>query len=89
MFFMIWLVNDHKLKARQVCEMCGNPESSSGKIEKYSFCMVWWRDGKFTFGDTVKATDDINENYCIGKGGFGRVYKAELTTTLPSCSEKA
>ncbi|CAL8167004.1 unnamed protein product [Prunus armeniaca] len=28
--------------------------------------------------DFIKAIDDFHEKYCIGKGGFGRVYKAEL-----------
>ncbi|KAH0996590.1 hypothetical protein GBA52_020454 [Prunus armeniaca] len=28
--------------------------------------------------DFVKAIDDFHEKYCIGKGGFERVYKAEL-----------
>ncbi|VVA37889.1 PREDICTED: ATP synthase [Prunus dulcis] len=28
--------------------------------------------------DFVKAIDDFHEKHCIGKGGFGRVYKAEL-----------
>ncbi|BFG42897.1 hypothetical protein CerSpe_291710 [Prunus speciosa] len=33
---------------------------------------------KFTFAEVVKALEDFHEKYCIGKGGFGRVYKAEL-----------
>uniref|UniRef100_A0A6M2EE45 non-specific serine/threonine protein kinase n=1 Tax=Populus davidiana TaxID=266767 RepID=A0A6M2EE45_9ROSI len=42
--------------------------------------MVWERDSKLTFGDIVSATDDFNEKYCIGRGGFGSVYKAVLST---------
>ncbi|CAM8991447.1 unnamed protein product [Rhodiola kirilowii] len=42
--------------------------------------LIWEREGKFTFSDIVKATDDFNEKYCVGKGGFGSVYKAELPT---------
>jgi Leucine-rich repeat (LRR) protein len=42
--------------------------------------MVWERDSKLTFGDIVNATDDFNEKYCIGRGGFGSVYKAVLST---------
>ncbi|KAE8664860.1 hypothetical protein F3Y22_tig00112738pilonHSYRG00687 [Hibiscus syriacus] len=34
----------------------------------------------FRFGDLVKATEDFNEKYCIGKGGSGSVYKALLPT---------
>ncbi|KAF2294893.1 hypothetical protein GH714_026873 [Hevea brasiliensis] len=51
-------------------------------VKKYerSESMIWEREGKFTLGDFVKATDDFNEKYCIGKGGFGTVYKAVLAT---------
>ncbi|XP_008235774.1 PREDICTED: probable LRR receptor-like serine/threonine-protein kinase At4g08850 [Prunus mume] len=40
--------------------------------------MILQEEVKFTFGEVVKAIDDFHEKYCIGKGGFGRVYKAEL-----------
>ena len=40
--------------------------------------LIWERLGKFTFGDIVKATEDFSDKYCIGKGGFGTVYKAVL-----------
>ncbi|KAH1195050.1 MDIS1-interacting receptor like kinase 2 [Glycine max] len=57
-------------------------DEESKRIEKSdeSTSMVWGRDGKFTFSDLVKATDDFNEKYCIGKGGFGSVYRAKLLT---------
>lgn len=57
-------------------------ESKSIENDIQSICMVWGRDGKFTFSDLVKATNDFNDKYCIGKGGFGSVYKAELPTGL-------
>ncbi|ONH93175.1 hypothetical protein PRUPE_8G217300 [Prunus persica] len=40
--------------------------------------MILQEEAKFTFGEVVKAIEDFHEKYCIGKGGFGRVYKAEL-----------
>ncbi|KAM2606428.1 hypothetical protein TB2_035111 [Malus domestica] len=40
--------------------------------------MILQEEVKFTFGEVVKAVDDFHEKYCIGIGGFGRVYKAEL-----------
>lgn len=42
--------------------------------------VVWEREGKFTFRDIVKATEEFNQKYCIGKGGFGSVYRATLST---------
>ncbi|XP_021831982.1 MDIS1-interacting receptor like kinase 2-like [Prunus avium] len=40
--------------------------------------MILQEEVKFTFGEVVKAIDNFHEKYCIGTGGFGRVYKAEL-----------
>ncbi|XP_048435730.1 probable leucine-rich repeat receptor-like protein kinase At1g35710 isoform X2 [Pyrus x bretschneideri] len=40
--------------------------------------MILQEEVKFTFAEVVKAVDDFHERYCIGAGGFGRVYKAEL-----------
>ncbi|KAF8018056.1 hypothetical protein BT93_H3073 [Corymbia citriodora subsp. variegata] len=42
--------------------------------------IIWERLGKFTFSDIAKATNDFGEEYCIGMGGFGRVYKAVLAS---------
>ncbi|KAI3894798.1 hypothetical protein MKX03_000040 [Papaver bracteatum] len=41
---------------------------------------IWNYDGKIVFGDIIEATEDFDSKYCIGTGGYGRVYKAELST---------
>jgi hypothetical protein len=48
------------------------------ECEEKAESLIWGRDGKFTFRDIVKATENFHENYCIGKGGFGYVYKVAL-----------
>lgn len=40
--------------------------------------VIWEKGGNITFLDIVNATDGFSEVFCIGKGGFGSVYKAEL-----------
>ncbi|GKA67717.1 MDIS1-interacting receptor like kinase 2-like protein [Tanacetum coccineum] len=35
-------------------------------------------DGKETYLEILKVTEEFNEAYCIGKGGCGSVYKASL-----------
>ncbi|CAL4942250.1 unnamed protein product [Urochloa decumbens] len=40
---------------------------------------VWGKDAAgFSFGDIVKATERFSEAYCIGTGGYGSVYRADL-----------
>ncbi|CAI9116314.1 OLC1v1017426C1 [Oldenlandia corymbosa var. corymbosa] len=35
-------------------------------------------DGKEMYRQILKATDDFDARFCIGEGGYGRVYKAKL-----------
>ncbi|WVZ08525.1 hypothetical protein V8G54_021871 [Vigna mungo] len=55
-------------------------ESKSNEKTDPPMSVVWGRDGKFTFSDLVKATNDFNDKYCVGNGGFGSVYRAQLLT---------
>ncbi|KAL0437341.1 UNVERIFIED_CONTAM: MDIS1-interacting receptor like kinase [Sesamum radiatum] len=42
--------------------------------------LIWEREGKVTFRDIVLATEDFSGKYCIGRGGSGSVYRADLPT---------
>lgn len=55
-------------------------ESSDAQKNEKTVSTIWGRKGKFTFAEIVKATDDFDDKYCVGKGGFGSVYRAELPT---------
>ena len=39
---------------------------------------IWSKDTTFSFGDILAATEHFNDAYCIGKGSFGTVYRANL-----------
>ncbi|OWM63595.1 MDIS1-interacting receptor like kinase 2-like [Punica granatum] len=41
---------------------------------------IWSYDGKLVYGDINEATEGFDSKYCIGTGGSGSVYKAELST---------
>ncbi|TYI63465.1 hypothetical protein E1A91_D09G020100v1 [Gossypium mustelinum] len=41
-------------------------------------CSIWNYDGKIAYEHIVAATEDFDFRYCIGVGGYGSVYKAEL-----------
>nr|AQX44171.1 hypothetical protein [Apostasia odorata] len=48
------------------------------KPDKKDTFSIWNYNGKIVFKDIVEATEDFNDLYCIGVGGNGRVYEAEL-----------
>ncbi|KAG1362496.1 putative Leucine-rich repeat receptor protein kinase MSL1 [Cocos nucifera] len=37
-------------------------------------------DGRVIFEEIIDATENFDEKYCIGIGGYGSVYKAQLRT---------
>ena len=39
---------------------------------------IWNFDGKIAFEDILDATECFDEKYCIGVGGYGSVFRAEL-----------
>ncbi|RVW21882.1 MDIS1-interacting receptor like kinase 2 [Vitis vinifera] len=41
---------------------------------------IWSHDGEILYQDIIEVTEDFNSKYCIGSGGQGTVYKAELPT---------
>ncbi|KAF8044149.1 hypothetical protein BT93_A2206 [Corymbia citriodora subsp. variegata] len=41
---------------------------------------IWSYDGKLVYEDIKEATEGFDNKYCIGVGGSGSVYRAELST---------
>ncbi|GMI80833.1 MDIS1-INTERACTING RECEPTOR LIKE KINASE2 [Hibiscus trionum] len=39
---------------------------------------IWNFDGRIAFEDIIEATNDFDFRYCIGIGGYGSVYRAQL-----------
>ncbi|KAL2337458.1 hypothetical protein Fmac_011904 [Flemingia macrophylla] len=39
---------------------------------------IWNYDGQIAFEDIIEATEDFDIKYCIGTGGYGSVYRAQL-----------
>ncbi|GKU97110.1 hypothetical protein SLEP1_g10290 [Rubroshorea leprosula] len=39
---------------------------------------IWNFDGRIAYEDVIEATEDFDIKYCIGTGGYGSVYKAQL-----------
>ncbi|KAL3731176.1 hypothetical protein ACJRO7_028110 [Eucalyptus globulus] len=41
---------------------------------------IWTFDGRMIYESIIEATEEFDAKYCIGEGGYGRVYKAQLQT---------
>ncbi|KAK3033897.1 hypothetical protein RJ639_033532 [Escallonia herrerae] len=54
------------------------PEVEQRDVQDEDVFSISAFDGRAMYDDIVKATNDFNATYCIGKGGSGNVYKAKL-----------
>ncbi|KAL6331524.1 hypothetical protein AAG906_011464 [Vitis piasezkii] len=64
-FLLCRRVRFRKHKSRETCE---------------DLFALWGHDGEMLYEDIIKVTEEFNSKYCIGGGGYGTVYKAELPT---------
>ncbi|RVW21394.1 MDIS1-interacting receptor like kinase 2 [Vitis vinifera] len=56
------------------------PEIKEGEVQNDLFSISTF-DGRTMYEEIIKATKDFDPMYCIGKGGHGSVYKAELPSS--------
>ncbi|EOY03433.1 Leucine-rich repeat receptor-like protein kinase family protein, putative [Theobroma cacao] len=72
--FPAFLIYGHLLFSRSNLKSNnGMQESKTGNL----FSILNY-DGRITYEDIIKVIEDFNTRYCIGIGGHGSVYKAEL-----------
>ncbi|KAF5933538.1 hypothetical protein HYC85_029709 [Camellia sinensis] len=55
-----------------------NNQSVARVIKNGDMCSIWNYDGKIAYKDIIAATNDFDIRYCIGTGGYGSVYRAQL-----------
>ncbi|KAF2320922.1 hypothetical protein GH714_031928 [Hevea brasiliensis] len=65
----LFLYRRHKIKNSQT----ETKESRNGDVFS-----VWNYDGRIAFEDVIEATENFDIRCCIGTGGYGSVYKAQL-----------
>ncbi|KAF6987653.1 hypothetical protein CFC21_005276 [Triticum aestivum] len=51
---------------------------SKSKRKSGDVLSIWNFDGKIAFEDILTATENFDEKYCIGVGGYGTVFRVEL-----------
>ncbi|XP_058094891.1 MDIS1-interacting receptor like kinase 2-like [Magnolia sinica] len=67
--FSIFLQRSHRTR---------NAEKQDLEVKNGNLFAICNFDGKIAYEDIIRATEDFNCKYCIGAGGYGRVYKADL-----------
>jgi hypothetical protein len=55
------------------------PEDTSTTIGRDVFS-IWNFDGRIVFDDIINATENFDEKYCVGAGGCGNIYRAQIQT---------
>ncbi|KAJ9683640.1 hypothetical protein PVL29_019282 [Vitis rotundifolia] len=55
-----------------------NQLSKTTKAKNGDLFSIWDYDGTIAYDDIIQATEDFDIKYCIGIGGYGSVYKAQL-----------
>ncbi|XP_060672176.1 MDIS1-interacting receptor like kinase 2-like isoform X2 [Ziziphus jujuba] len=51
---------------------------SETRVKNGDIFFIWNYDGKIAYHDIIEATMDFDIRYCIGTGGYGSVYRAQL-----------
>ena len=57
-----------------------NRKGKSSETPCEDLFAIWDHDGGILYQDIIEVTEEFNSKYCIGSGGQGTVYKAELPT---------
>lgn len=70
LLFMI--INNCRLKGKK-SSVHDDASTKNGDIFS-----IWNYDGRIAYEDITKATENFDIKYCIGTGGYGSVYKAQL-----------
>ncbi|KAJ8775314.1 hypothetical protein K2173_020318 [Erythroxylum novogranatense] len=65
--FVLWRRHTMKISSQE-----------SKALKNGDLFSIWNYDGRIAFQDIVDATDNFDIRYCIGTGGYGNVYKAQL-----------
>ncbi|KAI3833424.1 hypothetical protein MKX03_019919 [Papaver bracteatum] len=58
----------------------GKADQPTGTNPRRNIFSVQNYEGKLVFEEIIEATENFDTKYCIGVGGYGSVYKAELST---------
>ena len=55
-----------------------NQSVETTKVKNGDLFSLWNYDGVIAYQDIIRAIEDFDIRYCIGIGGYGNVYRAQL-----------
>jgi hypothetical protein len=58
--------------------MVKKTQSEPREVKNGNIFSIWNYDGHIAYEDMIEATEGFDIKYCIGTGGYGSVYRAEL-----------
>ena len=77
LFLICIIVGVAHICRRRVRKTKNKPED----MQNDNIFAIWCYDGKLVYENIIEATEEFDSKYCIGVGGYGSVYKAELPTS--------
>ncbi|RWR96558.1 putative Leucine-rich repeat receptor-like protein kinase family protein [Cinnamomum micranthum f. kanehirae] len=60
------------------CRKSRNTNNMNQEPCNHNITSIWNYDGIIIYEDIIQATENFDNKYCIGEGGYGKVYKADL-----------
>ncbi|KAM3707736.1 hypothetical protein ACJW31_02G045900 [Castanea mollissima] len=64
-----------------LCPIVKKIEDKPRETHDDNIFSIWSYEGKMVYKNIIEATEEYDSKYCIGVGGYGSVYKAELPTS--------
>nr|XP_023909804.1 MDIS1-interacting receptor like kinase 2-like [Quercus suber] len=64
-----------------LCPIVKKIEDKPRETHDDNIFAIWSYEGKMVYKNIIEATEEFDSKYCIGVGGYGSVYKAELPTS--------
>ncbi|KAF6140575.1 hypothetical protein GIB67_013868, partial [Kingdonia uniflora] len=64
----------------QRCQRKKNIDEEAKETNNKNLFRIWDFDGKVVYEDIIEATENFDTKHCVGTGGYGSVFKAELPT---------
>ncbi|THG01251.1 hypothetical protein TEA_008047 [Camellia sinensis var. sinensis] len=61
-----------------LCRKIHKKQTKARAMKHGDICSIRNYDGRIAYKDIIKATNDFDIKYCIGTGGYGSVYRAQL-----------